>query len=184
MVSAISNALNISHAFKGDINGDGALNLTDAIVTFQVMSGTNPAGVGDGYGNSGADVNNDSRVGFEETIYILQRIAGDRPAAFEEIKFFGGNNGTNGLELWKTDGTAQGTVMVKDINPGALGAGEDLGGFTQHNGAIYFAAYTPAAGYELWKTDGTAQGTVMVKDINPGTGGSEPGQFVSFIELI
>jgi ELWxxDGT repeat protein len=25
----------------------------------------------------------------------------------------------NGAELWKTDGTAAGTVMVKDICPGA-----------------------------------------------------------------
>ena len=31
--------------------------------------------------------------------------------------FFGATDGTNGRELWKTDGTAAGTVMVKDLNP-------------------------------------------------------------------
>ena len=29
--------------------------------------------------------------------------------------YFEANDGTNGYELWKSDGTASGTVMVKDI---------------------------------------------------------------------
>ena len=33
--------------------------------------------------------------------------------------FFTANDGTNGTELWKSDGTAAGTVLVKDINPGS-----------------------------------------------------------------
>ena len=32
--------------------------------------------------------------------------------------FFTANDGVNGTELWKSDGTAAGTVMVKDINAG------------------------------------------------------------------
>ena len=32
--------------------------------------------------------------------------------------FFAASDGTNGTELWKSGGTAAGTVMVKDINPG------------------------------------------------------------------
>ncbi|WP_445300538.1 ELWxxDGT repeat protein [Microcoleus sp. BROC3] len=30
---------------------------------------------------------------------------------------------TNGNELWKSDGTAAGTVLVKDLNPGASSSG-------------------------------------------------------------
>ncbi|MFB8790888.1 MAG: ELWxxDGT repeat protein [Potamolinea sp.] len=33
--------------------------------------------------------------------------------------YFTASNGTNGIELWKTDGTASGTVFVADINPGS-----------------------------------------------------------------
>ena len=33
--------------------------------------------------------------------------------------YFRANDGTNGGELWKSDGTASGTMMVKDINNGS-----------------------------------------------------------------
>ena len=32
------------------------------------------------------------------------------------------NDGVHGLELWKSNGTAAGTVLVKDINPGSAGS--------------------------------------------------------------
>ena len=32
--------------------------------------------------------------------------------------YFSANDNAHGQELWKSDGTAAGTVMVKDINPG------------------------------------------------------------------
>lgn len=76
-----------------------------------------------------------------------------------------GVTGANGGELWKTDGTASGTQLVKDIDPGYFGGGP--GNFTAFNGHIYFAAYHAASGREFWKTDGTTAGTVLVKDMVP-----------------
>ena len=35
--------------------------------------------------------------------------------------FFHAKDGVNGQELWKSDGTAAGTVLVKDIFPGLSG---------------------------------------------------------------
>ncbi len=73
------------------------------------------------------------------------------------------------IELWKSDGTAGGTFMVKDINPGHESSSPQ--DFIDLNGTLYFAAYNLSSGKELWKTDGSTAGTVMVKDIIPGNVG-------------
>jgi len=83
--------------------------------------------------------------------------------------------GVDGSELWKSDGTVAGTVLVKDINLGVNSS--DPGGFTEVNGTIFFSADDGTHGRELWKTDGTATGTVLVEDINLGVNGSGAGGF-------
>ncbi|GAB3916881.1 ELWxxDGT repeat protein [Larkinella terrae] len=85
---------------------------------------------------------------------------------------FSANDGVNGFELWKSDGTAAGTVLVKDINPGA-GSSSPVRMIVV-NGVLYFAASNGTAGVELWKSDGTTAGTVMVKDIRAGALDSTP----------
>ena len=80
--------------------------------------------------------------------------------------FFRANDGEHGDELWKSDGTAAGTVLVKDINPGGSGTIDNL---TAVDGTLFFTADDGEHGNELWKSDGTEAGTVLVKDINPGS---------------
>ncbi len=75
-----------------------------------------------------------------------------------------------GYELWKSDGTENGTVLLKDINPGVASA--DPESFVLFNNIVLFAAKHDAYGLELWKTDGTTAGTELVKDIRSGTTGS------------
>ncbi|RZB30254.1 MAG: hypothetical protein SRB1_02534 [Desulfobacteraceae bacterium Eth-SRB1] len=62
----------------GDVNDDGNVNLTDAILALQVTVGMNPAGIRSNYATSGADVNGDAKIGLAEVIYILQDVAGLR----------------------------------------------------------------------------------------------------------
>src|SRR5438874_11456368 len=74
----------------------------------------------------------------------------------------------SGIELWKSDGTALGTVQVKDIN---LSGDSFPSGFTVFNNELYFSA-DGGTGFELWKTNGTPGNAALVKDINP-TGDSD-----------
>ncbi len=91
---------------------------------------------------------------------------------------FSANDGTNGRELWVTDGTAGGTTLVKDINPGSRNSSPfqltALG-----DGKAVFRANDGTNGRELWVTDGTAGGTTLVKDINPGSRNSSPFQLTA-----
>jgi len=106
-------------------------------------------------------------------------IANIGPTTWNGAVYFPADDGVHGVELWRTDGTAAGTVMVKDINPSGdmlpftmawtVGAPR----FEAYNGSLYFSADDGVHGLELWRTDGTAAGTVMVRDINP-SGASRP----------
>jgi ELWxxDGT repeat protein len=85
--------------------------------------------------------------------------------------YFVGIDATTGFELWKSDGTEAGTVLVKDIVVGGSSRPSEL---TNVNGTLFFVAQDNVAGSELFKSDGTAAGTVVVKDINVGGFGSNP----------
>ena len=89
--------------------------------------------------------------------------------------FFSACDPTTGTDcaLWKSDGTPEGTVLVKDIVPD-LGRGLSV----NVNGTLFFRAYEPGAGIRVWKTDGTAEGTVPV---SPGY--SYPFSLLEFTDV-
>ena len=75
--------------------------------------------------------------------------------------YLAASDGVHGEELWKTDGTPAGTVMVKDINPGMVSSSPS--DFTVVNGTLFFTTDVGSPGV-LWKTDGTSDGTVIFKE--------------------
>src|SRR5205085_187558 len=79
--------------------------------------------------------------------------------------YFTANDGPHGYELWKSDGTTAGTVLVKDIYLGLYYSSNPTN-LANVNGTLYFQATDRTHGAELWKSDGTAAGTVLVADIN------------------
>jgi len=86
------------------------------------------------------------------------------------ILYYAADDGQNGTELWRSDGTDPGTFMLKDIRPAGSSTPSEL---TNVGGIVYFRADDGINGVELWKTNGTESGTVMVKDIHP-SGSSTP----------
>ncbi|MBL9182814.1 MAG: M36 family metallopeptidase [Verrucomicrobiaceae bacterium] len=99
--------------------------------------------------------------------------------AYGGAVYFATTSAAAGTELWKTDGTAAGTVMVKDINPGAVSSSPQ--NLIVVGGVLYFSAIgSGGTDRELWRSDGTSAGTVRVKDIFPGTSASNPSNMVDF----
>ena len=89
--------------------------------------------------------------------------------------YFDANDGTNGNELWKSDGTASGTVMVKDIAPiGSISATSPQYLIGIGN-TLLFPSHRRNQRNRIvedrWNID---SGTVMVQDINSGGSGSSP----------
>ncbi|MBX7101523.1 MAG: hypothetical protein K1X89_27665 [Myxococcaceae bacterium] len=84
--------------------------------------------------------------------------------------FFRGKDDTHGVELWVTDGTDAGTVMVRDFLPGApSGMAMRPAAF---DGGVLFWADDGVSGVEPWFSDGTPQGTRLVANIAPGDAGT------------
>lgn len=100
---------------------------------------------------------------------------------FEGKVYFSARSAGIGLELWVTDGTEEGTQLVKDIQEGeGNGAPRD---FLVFNDRLWFTATDAATSSELWVTDGTEEGTEMFLDINPD-GPSNPNFKTQFLNLM
>jgi ELWxxDGT repeat protein len=83
------------------------------------------------------------------------------------IVYFGANDGIHGHQLWKSDGTENGTMMIKQI-PGNV----SLQFLANINNSLLFMAYSQSGKGRIWKTDGTEAGTVLVKDLAPQASGA------------
>ncbi|MBI2422122.1 MAG: hypothetical protein HYV27_04765 [Candidatus Hydrogenedentes bacterium] len=97
-------------------------------------------------------------------------------AALGDRAIFTAGTPEQGLEPWYTDGTAEGTRLLRDILPGP--GSSDLTNLFVFQGMCYFQAKDDEHGAELWRTDGTPEGTGLFKDIDPGGEGGTPAPFV------
>lgn len=78
------------------------------------------------------------------------------------------SNSSSARSLWRSDGTAAGTVLLKQLN--SIGPAGDL---TNMGGTLFFRASGQTNGHDsalgLWKSDGTSQGTVLVSELFLGS---------------
>jgi len=88
-----------------------------------------------------------------------------------------GRRRAHGNELWESDGTEAGTVLVKDINPGSsygFPAGSSPNNLTAVGGALYFTAADGVSGPRAVEVRRHESGTALVRTFNPGRRGSYP----------
>ena len=104
---------------------------------------------------------------------------------WEDHLYFAAKDGSsggnwNGTELWQSDGTENGTFMLKDIDSGFAPNGVPLSSYPKYytvfNNKLYFQATDEENGAELWTTDGTENGTTLAVDIYPGVYGNGKGK--------
>ena len=107
---------------------------------------------------------------------------------FGSFLYFAANDGVFGRELWRTDGTTEGTTRVADVAPGPRSSGPGgappapptvanaprANGFAVVGGKLVFSAAGDPDDYEVWATDGTEPGTARLADLNTTPLGSGP----------
>jgi ELWxxDGT repeat protein len=90
--------------------------------------------------------------------------------------YFAATDGTHGVELWRSDGTASGTTLVQDLRAGPDSSSP--GQLFATGSMLVFAAGDAAHGWELWRLDHGAGPARLVSDVRPGKDSSYPGNFV------
>ena len=80
--------------------------------------------------------------------------------------YFTANDGTNGVQLWRSDGTTK--TRLTNINPASFNPAN----LTVVNNKLYFTANDGTKGTEMWLYDGTT--AQIISDINPNSASSDP----------
>ena len=107
-------------------------------------------------------------TGLVTVVDINQGNSGSDPSHFQFLGdstvLFSAETTTLGRELWKTDGTTGGTLLVKDLSAGSSSSNPtDL---TKVGDVIFFVADDENGLAQIWKTDGSGAGTQKISDFS------------------
>jgi ELWxxDGT repeat protein len=126
--------------------------------------------------STGADLIKDIYEGSDDSFDI------DANAEFTQFGdevYFVADDGITGVELWKTNGTIESTILVRNIDLNANSSNPKH--LTVVNDEfLYFVADDGSHGRELWQSNGTWQGTNLFSDILDGEDSSNPRHLMEF----
>ncbi|GAB2825061.1 hypothetical protein GCM10027043_28060 [Ferruginibacter profundus] len=129
----------------------------------------------DGINGSELWVSDGSTAGTNMVINLMPESGGvmysgspDNFITYNNKVYFTATDDTHGRELFSTDGTAAGTQIVMDMEPGINSSYPFQS--VVYNGQLFFCCYLGNNAHGLWKSDGTAAGTSLVKT----GGGGQP----------
>src|SRR6185437_4092807 len=98
---------------------------------------------------------------------------GDEPgypiAAANGGAIFSAYDSTTGREPWVSNGTPEGTHLLKDIYPGVNSSHSATFSGAMMNGVTLFMASSNTVHTGLWATDGSSDGTQLIADLLPGS---------------
>ena len=95
-------------------------------------------------------------------------------AAGPTLLYFTASTSATGVEVWRSDGTAAGTFLLKDIRPGSEGSQPRSFAVNPQN-ELFFSANDGSNGQELWISNGSTPSTQLLNNINP-SGSSDPSE--------
>lgn len=98
------------------------------------------------------------------------------------------DNGFDGRELWRSNGTEDSTEIIKDIaSDNANGVNFPINNSTDTFPIINSTLYFPgedSRGLELWRTDGSESNTDIVEDLRSGSTASNPRNFYVLDDML
>lgn len=86
--------------------------------------------------------------------------------------------------LWRTDGTAAGTVQLNDVDTEPYFRFNRTSTLTAVDTVIAFGAEDEASGREVWTSDGTPECTHLLADVAPGRLSSDPQRLTRSGDLL
>lgn len=138
-------------AFGSTVIWSGALSPTSPAL---YRSDFTDAGTFTVWPQSGAGLSMSSRVAFDAGVLVFI------------------NDGVTGVEPWVTDGTAQGTKQLRDIN--IASGSSSPSDFTATDGGIFFVADDGRTGRDLYFTTGLDGGATRLTDLRAGPASGNP----------
>lgn len=103
---------------------------------------------------------------------------GNRISRAGERAYFMTWPGEDRMALWVTDGTPEGSRLVRDFMQSRSEAEPSIGSLAPMGPLVFFFASDKDRGTALWRSDGTPEGTAMAADIQAGPASSAPEQII------